>query len=201
MENKKERTNNDREKFSRDRDFRRNFSSSNMVPELEERILQIGRVVRVVPGGRILSYSACVAVGNGACSVGIGFGKASEPSEAIRKASRAAAKKMIYIPNRKNITVTNDVIVKYNATTLHLKSAKAGTGLLCCDIAKKIFEIANLKDVILKVHGSSNGKNIAHGLIKLFKELESIRKISQRTGKTIEYLIERRKGLRYVDNK
>ncbi|OED45378.1 hypothetical protein AB836_01825 [Rickettsiales bacterium (ex Bugula neritina AB1)] len=164
--------------------------------DFAESVLYIKRVSKVVTGGRVFSCTAYVAVGNGECSIGVGLGKASEVSEAIRKASRKAAKNMIYIPNRKNITVTNDISVKYNATILNLKSAKAGTGLLCCDVAKKIFELANLKDVVLKIHGSSNKRNVICGMIKLFKNLESIRRISQRTGKTIEYLIERRKELK-----
>jgi len=135
---------------------------------LQEKVLQIRRVSRKVPGGNYVSFSALVAVGDGKGSLGIGLAKALEVPRAINKALTQAKKRMIVIPMN-GATIPHDMKIKYNATRVLLKPAPEGTGLKVGSVIRSLMELAGVKDLSGKIYGSNNKINLAQLIYETFK--------------------------------
>lgn len=140
--------------------------------EFEEVIVNIGRVTKVVKGGRRFRFTALVVVGNKNGLVGFGFGKAKEVPDAIKKAVDDAFKSIVKV-NVKGSTIAHDVEVKFNASRILLKPASEGTGVIAGGATRPVVELAGIKDILTKSLGSNNAANVVRATIKALTMLKS----------------------------
>lgn len=140
--------------------------------EFEEVIVNIGRVTKVVKGGRRFRFTALVVVGNKNGLVGYGFGKAKEVPNAIKKAVDDAFKNIVEI-NVKGSTIAHDVEVKFNASRILLKPASEGTGIIAGGATRPVVELAGIKDILTKSLGSNNASNVVRATLKALSMLKS----------------------------
>ena len=127
---------------------------------LEEKLLGIDRVTKVVKGGRHLRFRALVVVGDGQGLVGFGLAKAAAVPEAVRKAGAMARKELIEVPI-KNSTIPHEILAKFGASKILLKPAAPGTGLIVNNTTRSILELAGIKDVLGKSFGGTSKINVA----------------------------------------
>lgn len=139
--------------------------------EFEEVIVDIGRVTKVVKGGRRFRFTALVIVGNKNGLVGVGYGKAKEVPDAIKKAVDDAFKNIISVKLRGQ-TIPHDIEVKFNASRILLKPASEGTGVIAGGSSRPIIELAGIKDILTKSLGSSNPSNVVRATIKALSMLK-----------------------------
>ncbi len=139
--------------------------------EFEEIMVDIGRVTKVVKGGRRFRFTALVVVGNRNGLVGFGFGKAKEVPDAMRKAVDDAFKNIIEV-KRKGSTIPHDVEVKFNASRVLLRPASEGTGVIAGGSARPILELAGIKDILTKSLGSNNSANVVRATLKALSMLK-----------------------------
>lgn len=159
--------------------------------ELEERVVQINRVSKVVKGGRRFSFSTVVVVGDGKGHVGVGMGKAGEVPEAIRKGTEAAKKNIIRIPLAGD-TVPHEVLTKFSATKVMLRPAAPGTGVIAGRGVRPVVEAAGIKNVLSKVYGSNNPVNVVKAAFQALSELSSLNDVARRRDMTGQELMSRR---------
>ncbi|MEM6764812.1 MAG: 30S ribosomal protein S5 [Bacteroidota bacterium] len=152
--------------------------------ELEEKVVKIKRVAKVVKGGRRFSFSAIVVVGNGNGIVGFGLGKANEVTDAISKGVDDAKKNLIRIPVL-NDTIPHSSFTKYGAAKVLLKPAAPGTGVLAGGAMRAVLESAGIKNVIGKSLGSSNPHNVVKATVKALAEMRMPHQIAELRGITV----------------
>ncbi|MCF6173623.1 MAG: 30S ribosomal protein S5 [Campylobacteraceae bacterium] len=140
--------------------------------EFEEVIVNIGRVTKVVKGGRRFRFTALVVVGNKKGLIGYGFGKAKEVPNAIKKAVDDAFKNIMEV-NVKGSTIAHDVEVKFNSSRILLKPASEGTGIIAGGATRPVVELAGIKDILTKSLGSNNASNVVRATLKALSMLKS----------------------------
>lgn len=157
-------------------------------PELKEKLVQIRRVSKTVKGGRRMSFSALVVVGDGAGRVGAGMGKAQEIPEAIRKAVEAAKKSMITVP-LKGTTLPHEAIGEWGAGKVLIKPASEGTGVIAGGAVRAVLELAGVRDVLAKSLGSNNANNMVLATLDALKQMRSPEEVARARGKTVEEIL------------
>jgi len=155
--------------------------------EFEKKLVEVRRVAKVVKGGRTLRFSALVVVGNGKGLVGVGNGKANEVPEAIEKATAAAKRNLVSVPIV-GTTIPHNVIGKFSSSTVQMFPAPKGTGVIAGGSARAVVELAGIKDIVTKSHGSNNKINGVKATIEGLKMLRTKEEIAALRGKSVEEL-------------
>jgi small subunit ribosomal protein S5 len=150
-------------------------------PDLEERVVAVNRVAKVVKGGRRFSFAALIVVGDKNGKVGYGLGKAKEVPDAIRKAGMKASKKMIRV-SIENGTIPHEVLGLFGAGEVLLKPAGEGTGIKAAGACRSILELAGIKNVLTKSVRGSNPHNIVKATFKALKNLRSVEEVAGARG-------------------
>ena len=152
---------------------------------LREKMIAVNRVTKVVKGGRILGFAALTVVGDGDGRIGMGKGKSREVPVAVQKAMDEARRKMVKISLRGG-TVHHQVIGRHGASTVMLKPAPAGTGVIAGGPMRAIFDVMGVSDIVAKSHGSSNPYNMVRATIVALQNLNTPAEIAAKRGKSIE---------------
>lgn len=162
--------------------------NTNNLGEIEERVVAINRVTKVVKGGRRLRFSALVVVGDKQGHVGFGTGKAQEVPEAIRKAIEDAKKNLITVPMA-GTTLPHEAIGEFCGGKVLLKPAQAGSGVAAGGPVRAIMELAGVADVTSKSLGSNTPINMIRATVEALKQLKVVEEVAEMRGKSVEELL------------
>ena len=162
------------------------IAASNL--ELEDSVVTIKRVTKVVKGGRNFRFTALVVVGDRNGHVGAGLGKATEIPEAIRKGKEDAIKKLITLPMDENKSIPHDFIGKFGSASVLMKKAPEGTGIIAGGPARAVLELAGLKNIRTKSLGSNNKQNVVLATIAGLSELKTPEEVAKLRGISVNEL-------------
>ena len=156
---------------------------------LEDRVVAIKRVTKVVKGGRNMRFSALVVVGDGNGHVGAGLGKAAEIPEAIRKGKEDAQKHMISVARTDYKSITHDNMGKFGGASVLLKRAPEGTGVIAGGPARAVIELAGIKNIRTKSLGSNNKQNVVFATLNALKALKTPEEVARLRGKSVSDIL------------
>ena len=157
--------------------------------EFSERLVTINRVAKVVKGGRRFGFAAIMIVGDNKGRVGYGTGKAKEVPEAVRKATEDAKTKMVRVHLKDNRTLHHDIVGRFGAGKVILRSASPGTGIIAGGPMRALFESLGIKDVVAKSTGTSNPHNMLKATFDAFNKSESPKSIASKRSKKVSEVI------------
>lgn len=160
--------------------------NQNEVGELQDRVVFINRVAKVVKGGRRFSFSALIVVGDGQGHVGTGLGKANEVPEAIRKGTEQAKKNLFKIPLLDSRTIPHETLGLFGSGKVLLRPASPGTGVIAGGAARAIVEVAGIQDILTKCIGTSNPHNVIHATVNALKQLRGADEVARMRGKVAQ---------------
>jgi len=163
------------------------IDASNL--ELEDNVVTIKRVTKVVKGGRNMRFTALVVVGDKNGHVGVGLGKATEIPEAIRKGKEEATKKLVEVPRDDNGSVPHDFTGKFGSASVLIKKAPEGTGIIAGGPVRSVLELAGYKNIRTKSLGSNNKQNVVLAAIEGLKNLKTPEEVAKARGISVEELL------------
>jgi small subunit ribosomal protein S5 len=169
-----------------------NQKEKSQAAEIVERLIAVNRVSKTVKGGKNMSFSALVVVGDKNGRIGFGKGNATEVSDAKNKAFEAAKKAMIRISLKEGRTIHHDIFGRFCAAKVYLRAAPAGTGVIAGGPMRAIFECAGINDIVAKSVGTSNPYNMVGATFSALKELASPKLIAEKRSKEISEIVKRR---------
>ena len=152
---------------------------------LQEKLIQVNRVAKVVKGGRIFGFTALTAVGDGNGKVGFGRGKAREVPVAIQKAMEAARRNMVTVEITSG-TLQYPVKAAHGASKVYMQPASEGTGVIAGGAMRAVLEVAGVTNVLAKCYGSTNPVNVVRATIKGLSDMRSPEQVADKRGKSIE---------------
>ena len=156
--------------------------------ELNDNVVAIKRVTKVVKGGRNMRFAALVIVGDGNGHVGAGVGKAAEVPDAIKKGIQEAKKNLVEVPIV-GTTVPHEFIGKFGSANVMLKPADVGTGLIAGGSVRQVLELAGYRDIRTKVIGTNNPRNVVYATIEGLKSMQTIEQVAKKRGKKVEDIL------------
>ncbi|MCP5162508.1 MAG: 30S ribosomal protein S5 [Hahellaceae bacterium] len=156
--------------------------------DLQEKLVQVNRVAKVVKGGRIFAFTALTVVGDGNGRVGFGRGKAREVPAAIQKAMDAARKNMVNVALN-GTTLQYPVEARHGASRVYMQPASDGTGIIAGGAMRAVLEVAGVQNVLAKCYGSTNPVNVVRATINGLKAMQSPEAIAAKRGKTVEDIL------------
>lgn len=156
--------------------------------EFKEKVVYVGRVAKVVKGGRTFRFSVLVVVGDENGRVGAGTGKASEVPEAIKKATEEAKRNLITVPIV-NGTIPHEYTTNFGSSKVVIKPAVEGTGVIAGSAVRPVLELAGVKNVTAKTLGSRNNRNVVLATIKALKEMRTVEEVARLRGKTVAEIL------------
>ena len=159
--------------------------SSNQGSDLQEKLVAVNRVAKVVKGGRQFGFTALTVVGDGEGRVGFGYGKAREVPLAIQKAMERARKNMVNVP-LKGTTLHHDIIGQHGASRVFMRPASDGTGVIAGGAMRAVFEVAGVQNVLAKSYGSRNPVNVVRATIQALISQHNPEHIAAKRGKKLE---------------
>ena len=168
--------------------IRRHKKTNEKIFRWEQRVIQVLRVVKVVKGGKKLSFRATVIIGNRNSQVGVGIGKADEVSIAIQKAVNQGRRNLIQIPLTKTRTIPHDIIGIDGACKILIRPANSGTGVIAGSSIRIVLELAGIQNIIAKQLGGNNLLNNARTTILALKALKTAQQVAQERGIPLENL-------------
>ena len=169
--------------------MKRTIIDPSQLGELEDNVVTIKRVTKVVKGGRNMRFTALVVVGDKNGHVGAGLGKATEIPEAIRKGKEAAEKNLVEVPIDENGSVPHDFNGKFGSASVLIKKAPEGTGIIAGGPARAVLELAGYKNVRTKSLGSNNKQNVVLAAIEGLKNLKTPEEVAKARGISVEELL------------
>ena len=169
--------------------MKREIIDPKSLGELEDKVVAIKRVTKVVKGGRNMRFTALVVVGDGNGHVGAGLGKATEIPEAIRKGKEDATKNMITVKLDENGSITHDTTGKHTGASVLLKKAPEGTGVIAGGPARNVCEVAGIRNIRTKSLGSNNKQNVVLATLDALSKLKSPEEVASARGKSVEEIL------------
>ena len=157
--------------------------------ELEEKIVSIKRVTKVVKGGRNMRFAALVVVGDRNGHVGAGLGKAAEIPEAIRKGKEDAIKKLVTVAINEDGSIPHDWTGKFGSASVLLKASPEGTGIIAGGPARNVLELAGYKNIRTKSLGSNNKQNVVLATIDGLSKIKTLEEVARLRGKSVEEIL------------
>lgn len=169
--------------------MKRTIIDPSQLGELEDNVVTIKRVTKVVKGGRNMRFTALVVIGDKNGHVGAGLGKATEIPEAIRKGKEAAEKNLVEVPIDENGSVPHDFNGKFGSASVLIKKAPEGTGIIAGGPARAVLELAGYKNIRTKSLGSNNKQNVVLAAIEGLKNLKTPEEVAKARGISVEELL------------
>lgn len=155
---------------------------------LQEKLVQVNRVAKVVKGGRIFAFTALTVVGDGKGKVGFGRGKAREVPQAIQKSLEAARKNMIKV-ELNGTTIQHPIKARHGASAVFMQPASEGTGVIAGGAMRAVLEVAGVQNVLAKCYGSTNPVNVVRATYEGLRSMKSPEEIAAKRGKTVDQIL------------